>query len=313
MDFSHVSVLLHEAVDALNIRPDGVYLDGTAGGGGHSFEIAGRLGENGRLIAVDRDEEAVKAATKRLEPFRDRVTVVRENYGNFDRVLDGLGIGKVDGILLDLGVSSHQFDDPERGFSYRFDAPLDMRMDRREEKSAYDVVNGYSEEELYRIIRDYGEDGFAKNIAKHIVMKRSASPIRTTAELSEIIKGAIPAKIRAKGGHPAKQTFQAIRIEVNGELDVLKETLEKMRDRLNDGGKLVIITFHSLEDRIVKNAFRNWEHPCTCPPDLPVCVCGKVPYGKAEKSLTASPEELEQNPRSSSARLRVFERRYDKR
>ncbi len=309
MDFSHVSVLLHEAVDALNIRPDGVYLDGTAGGGGHSFEIAGRLGENGRLIAVDRDEEAVEAATKRLEPFRDRVTVVRENYGNFDRVLDGLGIGKVDGILLDLGVSSHQFDDPERGFSYRFDAPLDMRMDRREEKSAYDVVNGYSEEELYRIIRDYGEDGFAKNIAKHIVMKRSASPIRTTAELSEIIKGAIPAKIRAKGGHPAKQTFQAIRIEVNGELDVLKETLEKMRDRLNDGGKLVIITFHSLEDRIVKNAFRNWEHPCTCPPDLPVCVCGKVPYGKAEKSLTASPEELEQNPRSSSARLRVFERR----
>ena len=309
MEFSHVSVLLHEAVDALNIRPDGVYLDGTAGGGGHSFEIAGRLGENGRLIAVDRDEEAVEAATKRLEPFRDRVAVVRENYGNFDRVLDSLGIGRVDGILLDLGVSSHQFDDPERGFSYRFDAPLDMRMDRREEKSAYDVVNGYSEEELYRIIRDYGEDGFAKNIAKHIVMKRSASPIRTTAELSEIIKGAIPAKIRAKGGHPAKQTFQAIRIEVNGELDVLKETLERMRDRLNDGGKLVIITFHSLEDRIVKNAFRNWEHPCTCPPDLPVCVCGKVPYGKAEKSLTASPEELEQNPRSSSARLRVFERR----
>ena len=309
MDFSHVSVLLHEAVDALNIRPDGVYLDGTAGGGGHSFEIASRLGENGKLIAVDRDDEAVEAAKNRLESFKDRVTVIRENYGNFDRVLDALGIGKVDGILLDLGVSSHQFDDPERGFSYRFDAPLDMRMDRRQTKNAYDVVNGYSEADLFRIIRDYGEDGFAKNIAKHIVMKRSEAPVQTTGELAEIIKGAIPAKIRAKGGHPAKQTFQAIRIEVNGELEVLRNTLEAMRDRLNDGGRLAIITFHSLEDRIVKSAFRNWERPCTCPPDFPVCVCGKVPYGIAGKPVTASEEELELNPRSKSARLRTFERR----
>ena len=308
MDFSHVSVLLHEAVAALNVRPDGVYLDGTAGGGGHSFEIASKLGEAGRLISIDRDGEAVEAAKKRLRNFGDRVMVIRENYGNFGRVLDGLGIGKIDGILLDLGVSSHQFDDPERGFSYRFDSPLDMRMDRRETKSAYDVVNGYSEAELFRIIRDYGEDGFAKNIAKHIVMKRSEAPVRTTGELSEIIKGAIRARIREKGGHPAKQTFQAIRIEVNGELEVLKNTLEAMRDRLSDGGRLAVITFHSLEDRIVKSAFRSWEHPCTCPPDFPVCVCGKVPYGTAKKPVTASEEELNANPRAKSARLRTFER-----
>ncbi len=306
MEFSHEPVLLTETISELSVSPDGIYLDGTAGGGGHSYRIAEQLSEKGFLIAIDRDEEAVSAAAERLSPFRDRVRVIRENYGNFDRVLDGLGIGKVDGILLDLGVSSHQLDDPERGFSYRFDAPLDMRMDRREAKSAYEVVNEYSEQELFRVIREYGEDPFAKNIAKHIAMKRAEAPIRTTAELSEIIKGAIPAKIRAKGGHPAKRTFQAIRIEVNGELDVLSDTLDRMMERLKDGGRLAVITFHSLEDRIVKKAFYGWEHPCTCPPDLPVCVCGRKPKGKALKSVTAAEEEKRKNPRSESARLRVF-------
>lgn len=308
MEFSHKSVLLKEAVDALRIRENGIYVDGTAGGGGHALEIAKRLSEKGRLIAIDRDIEAIKASSLRLKAFTDRATVVQDNYGNFEEVLDREGIGLVDGILLDLGVSSHQFDDPERGFSYRFDAPLDMRMDQREEISAYEVVNGYSESELYRIIRDYGEDGFAKNIAKHIVGRREKAPIRTTFELSDTIKAAIPARVRERGGHPAKQTFQAIRIEVNGELKVLENTLERMMNRLNTEGRLAVITFHSLEDRIVKQMFRTWEKPCTCPPDFPVCVCGKLPKGRTEKPVTATREEIEDNPRSESARLRVFER-----
>ena len=310
MEFSHISVLLNETIDALRINPSGIYLDGTAGGGGHSYEIAKRLTEGGRLICLDQDEEAVEAASKRLEAFRDRVVIIRENFVNFRRVLNDLEIDLVDGILLDLGVSSHQFDDPSRGFSYREDAPLDMRMDRRSTKTARDIVNEYSESELYRMIRDLGEDPFAKNIAKHICLHRDREPVETTFQLVSIIKEAIPARIREKGGHPAKRTFQAIRIEVNHELEVLKDSLNEMVDALTDNGRIAVITFHSLEDRIVKTAFRNAENPCTCPPDFPVCVCGKKPKGRVitRKPITASKEELEQNPRSRSAKLRVFER-----
>ena len=314
MEFSHRSVLLNETIELLSVDPDGIYLDGTLGGGGHSSEILKKLTGKGRLIGIDQDDEAIRAASERLEPFGERVTIVRNNYVNYREVLDSLGIDKVDGILLDLGVSSHQFDDPERGFSYREDAPLDMRMDRRNEKTAADIVNYYSESELYRMIRDYGEDPFAKNIAKHIVQHREQEPITTTFQLVEVIKEAIPAKIRAKGGHPAKQTFQAIRIELNSELDVLKESLRTMIDALGDNGRIAIITFHSLEDRIVKNAFRDAENPCTCPPQFPVCVCGKKSLGKVitRKPVIASPEEAEENPRSKSAKLRVFERQYIK-
>ena len=314
MEFSHRSVLLNETIELLSVDPDGIYLDGTLGGGGHSSEILKKLTGKGRLIGIDQDDEAIRAASERLAPFGERVTIVRNNYVNYREVLDSLGIDKVDGILLDLGVSSHQFDDPERGFSYREDAPLDMRMDRRNEKTAADIVNHYSESELYRMIRDYGEDPFAKNIAKHIVQHREQEPITTTFQLVEVIKEAIPAKIRAKGGHPAKQTFQAIRIELNSELDVLKESLRTMIDALGDNGRIAIITFHSLEDRIVKNAFRDAENPCTCPPQFPVCVCGKKSLGKVitRKPVIASPEEAEENPRSKSAKLRVFERQYIK-
>ena len=314
MEFSHRSVLLNETIELLSVDPDGIYLDGTLGGGGHSSEILKKLTGKGRLIGIDQDDEAIRAASERLAPFGERVTIVRNNYVNYREVLDSLGIDKVDGILLDLGVSSHQFDDPERGFSYREDAPLDMRMDRRNEKTAADIVNYYSESELYRMIRDYGEDPFAKNIAKHIVQHREQEPITTTFQLVEVIKEAIPAKIRAKGGHPAKQTFQAIRIELNSELDVLKESLRTMIDALGDNGRIAIITFHSLEDRIVKNAFRDAENPCTCPPQFPVCVCGKKSLGKVitRKPVIASPEEAEENPRSKSAKLRVFERQYIK-
>ncbi|MGN0317636.1 MAG: 16S rRNA (cytosine(1402)-N(4))-methyltransferase RsmH [Lachnospira sp.] len=310
MDFKHKSVLLYETVDNLNIKPNGIYVDGTLGGGGHSFEIAGRLTDGGRLIGIDQDEDAIKAAGERLKAFGDRVTIVRNNYCNIGQVLDELGIDKVDGIMLDLGVSSYQLDTVDRGFTYNVDTELDMRMDRRQEMTAKDIVNSYSEYDLYRIIRDYGEDRFAKNIAKHIVMARQDKPIETTFELNEIIKAAIPAKVRAVGGHPSKRTYQAIRIELNRELDVLENSIDEMIDRLHPGGRLCIITFHSLEDRIVKVKFKNNENPCTCPPDFPVCVCGKQSKGRVvlRKPILPSEEELEGNSRSKSAKLRVFER-----
>ena len=310
MAFEHKSVLLYETVDSLNIKPDGIYVDGTLGGGGHAYEVCSRLGKHGRLIGIDQDADAIAAATKRLEPFADKVTVVRSNYENIASVLHDLGIEKVDGIYLDLGVSSYQLDTASRGFTYREDAPLDMRMDQRQTQTAEDIVNTYSESELYRIIRDYGEDKFAKNIAKHICLARQETPIHTTGELTEIIKRAIPMKVRATGGHPSKRTFQALRIELNHELDVLRDSLDGMIDFLNDGGRICIITFHSLEDRIVKTIFRRNENPCTCPPNFPVCVCGKVSKGRVitRKPILPSEEELEWNSRSQSAKLRVFER-----
>ena len=311
MEFKHKSVLLEETIENLNIKPDGIYVDGTLGGGGHSYHIAEQLSSNGRLIGIDQDADAMAAATKRLEPFSDRVTIVRNNYCNFEQVLKELSIDKVDGIVLDLGVSSYQLDTAERGFTYKTDAPLDMRMDQRQQLTAKDIVNTYSEFDLYRIIRDYGEDRFAKNIARHIVSARQIKPIETTFELNEVIKAAIPMKVRAVGGHPAKKTFQAIRIELNHELDVLEDSIDTMIDHLNDKGRICIITFHSLEDRIVKTRFRNCENPCTCPPDFPVCVCGKKSKGKVitRKPIVPSEEELEENKRSKSSKLRVFERR----
>lgn len=312
MEFKHKSVLLEETIENLNIKPDGIYVDGTLGGGGHSYEIAKRLTAGGRLIGIDQDADAIKAATDRLKEFADRVTIVRNNYCNIADVLDELGIVKVDGIILDLGVSSYQLDTAERGFTYNVDAPLDMRMDQRQQITAKDIVNTYSEFDLYRIIRDYGEDKFAKNIAKHIVAARAKAPIQTTGELTEIIRQSIPMKIQATGGHPAKRTFQAIRIELNRELDVLRESLDGMIDLLDDGGRICIITFHSLEDRIVKTIFRKNENPCTCPPDFPVCVCGKKSKGKVitRKPILPSETEMEENPRSKSAKFRIFERRY---
>lgn len=311
MEFKHVSVLLNETIENLNIKPDGTYLDGTLGGAGHSFHICEKLGKGGRLIGIDQDGEAILAARKRLEEYEDQVSIVRSNYCNFRQVLDELGIEKVDGILLDLGVSSYQLDNEDRGFSYRYDAPLDMRMDVRNPKTARDIVNEYSEMELFHIIRDYGEDRFAKNIAKHIVKSRQIKPIETTGELTEIIKQAVPMKIQAKQGHPAKKTFQAIRIECNRELEVLKDSIDGMIDALNPGGRLCIITFHSLEDRIVKTRFKQNENPCTCPPDFPVCVCGKKSKGKVitRKPILPTEEEIEYNKRSKSAKLRVFERK----
>ena len=311
MIFEHKSVLLYETVDSLNIKPDGIYVDGTLGGGGHAFEVARRLGENGRLIGIDQDADAIKAATERLEPFKEKVTIVRSNYRNIREVLTGLGIQKVDGIYLDLGVSSYQLDTAERGFTYRENAPLDMRMDQRNEKTAADIVNDYTEMELFRVIRDYGEDKFAKNIAKHIVRARENGRIETTDQLVEIIKAAIPAKMRMEGGHPAKRTFQAIRIELNKELEVLTDSIDTMIDLLNPDGRLSIITFHSLEDRIVKLRFRDNENPCVCPPNLPVCVCGKKSKGKVitRKPIIPADEEIEENKRSKSSKLRVFERR----
>lgn len=310
MEFKHKSVLLYETVDELNIKPDGIYVDGTLGGGGHSYEIAGRLSEGGRLIGIDQDEDAIKAASKRLEPYMDRVTIVRNNYCNMDKVLDELGIDKVDGIMLDLGVSSYQLDAADRGFTYNVDTALDMRMDQRQEITAKDIVNEYSEFDLYRIIRDYGEDRFAKNIAKHIVAARQEKPIETTFELNDIIKVAIPMKVRATGGHPSKRTYQAIRIELNKELEVLENSIDMMIDRLKPEGRLCIITFHSLEDRIVKTRFRNNENPCTCPPSFPACVCGKVPKGRVitRKPVVPTDEEINENSRSKSSKLRVFER-----
>ena len=310
MEFKHKSVLLYETVDELNIKPDGIYVDGTLGGGGHSYEIAGRLSEGGRLIGIDQDEDAIKAAGKRLEPYMDRVTIVRNNYCNMDKVLDELGIDKVDGIMLDLGVSSYQLDAADRGFTYNVDTALDMRMDQRQEITAKDIVNEYSEFDLYRIIRDYGEDRFAKNIAKHIVAARQEKPIETTFELNDIIKAAIPMKVRATGGHPSKRTYQAIRIELNKELEVLENSIDMMIDRLKPEGRLCIITFHSLEDRIVKTRFRNNENPCTCPPSFPACVCGKVSKGRVitRKPVVPTDEEINENSRSKSSKLRVFEK-----
>lgn len=311
LEFRHKSVLLDECITGLNIKPGGIYVDGTLGGAGHSSEIAKRLDPSlgGRLIGIDQDEAAIETAKERLKPYADRVSIVRSNYCNFREVLDELGIDKVDGILLDLGVSSYQLDTAERGFSYMEDAPLDMRMDDRNPISAYNVVNEYSEMELFRLIRDYGEDKFAKNIAKHICMERAKAPIKTTLQLSEIVKESIPMKIRKNGGHPAKRTFQAIRIEVNHELDVLESTLDSMIDSLECGGRITIITFHSLEDRIVKVNFKRNENPCTCPSDFPVCVCGNKSKGRVitRKPILPSEEELEENSRSKSAKLRIFE------
>lgn len=310
MVFKHYSVLLEETVDGLNIKPDGIYVDGTLGGGGHAYEVCKRLNDKGRFIGIDQDEAAIEAAGARLSDFGERVTIVRSNYCDMKLQLHKLGIDKVDGIVLDLGVSSYQLDTAERGFSYRVDAPLDMRMDRRQTMTARDIVNDYSEKDLFRIIRDYGEDKFAKNIAKHIVMEREKGPIETTGQLIEIIKRAIPMKFQKTAGHPAKRTFQAIRIELNRELEVLRDSLDDMIEMLNEDGRICIITFHSLEDRIVKGIFKKNEDPCTCPSHFPVCVCGNVSKGKVvtRKPILPSEEELEENSRSKSAKLRIFER-----
>lgn len=310
MEFKHKSVLLEETIEYLNVCPDGIYVDGTLGGGGHAYHVCEKLSERGRYIGIDQDRAAIAAASERLAPFKDRVTIVRNNYENMDLVLKELEISGVDGILLDLGVSSYQLDTLERGFSYKEDTVLDMRMDDRQEMTAKDIVNGYSEGDLFRIIRDYGEDKFAQNIAKHIVEARKKAPIETTGELVEIIKAAIPARVRMNGGHPAKKTFQAIRIELNRELDVLEDSIDTMIERLAPGGRLSIITFHSLEDRIVKNRFRTNENPCICPPDFPVCVCGRKSRGRVitRKPILPTDQEMEENPRSKSAKLRVFEK-----
>lgn len=311
MEFKHQSVLLEETIGGLRVDPEGIYVDGTLGGAGHASEVCRLLSAKGRFIGIDQDQDAIIAASERLQEYEDRTTIIRSNYCNMVSELHRLGIEQVDGILLDLGVSSYQLDNAQRGFTYREDVPLDMRMDQRQSKTARDIINGYSELELYRIIRDYGEDKFAKNIAKHIVLARTENPIETTGELTEIIKRAIPMKIRATGGHPAKRTYQAIRIELNRELEVLKESLDEMIDMLSDKGRICIITFHSLEDRIVKNIFRKNENPCTCPSNFPVCVCGKEPKGKVitRKPILPGEEELAVNPRSKSAKLRIFERR----
>lgn len=312
MEFRHISVLLQETIDHLNIRPDGIYVDGTLGGGGHAYEVLKHLSEKGRLVGIDQDADAIRAARERLKEYGDRAVIVRSNYSSMKEVLNGLGIARVNGIILDLGVSSFQLDAPERGFTYRDEnAPLDMRMDDRNSLTAKDIVNSYSEQELYRILRDYGEEKFAKNIAKHLVAARKKSELRTTGDLCRVIRNAIPMKVQKNGGHPAKRTFQAIRIELNRELEVLREHLGEMIDLLDDEGRLCVITFHSLEDRTVKTIFRKNESPCTCPPGFPVCVCGNVSKGRVitKKPILPSEEELEKNNRSKSAKLRVFERR----
>lgn len=310
MEFKHYSVMLNETIEGLNIKPDGIYLDGTLGGAGHSSVIASKLSKKGHLYGVDQDEAAIEAAGKRLEPYKDRVTIIRSNYRDAVATLKQMGVDGVDGILLDLGVSSYQLDTVERGFSYKYDTNLDMRMDTRQRLTARDIVNDYPQKELFRIIRDYGEDQFAQNIAKHIVQARENKPIETTFELNEIIKAAIPMKMRATGGHPSKKTFQAIRIECNHELDVLRDSLDEMIDFLKPGGRIAIITFHSLEDRIVKTAYKKNEDPCTCPKNFPVCVCGQKSKGFPvnKKPILPSEKELEENSRSKSAKLRVFER-----
>ena len=310
MDFKHVSVLLDETIEGLNINPDGIYFDGTLGGGGHSYEILKRLTGKGVLIGVDQDGDAIEAANERLKEFDGKYQLVRSNYSEIETILSDLKISKIDGIVLDLGVSSYQIDNLERGFSYKEDAPLDMRMDQRQLLNAADVVNGYTEEQLIAMLRDYGEERFAKSIAKAIIEARQDKPIAATQELSDIVKSAVPTKYSVKKGHPAKKTFQAIRIEVNNELNILRQTLDKMIDHLNPGGRICVITFHSLEDRIVKLNFRNNENPCTCPPDFPVCVCGKKSKGKVitRKPIVPSDEEVENNKRAKSSKLRIFER-----
>ncbi len=310
MEFSHTSVLLAETIEGLKIKPDGIYVDGTLGGGGHAYHIASQLSKRGRLIGIDRDHAAISAAGKRLQEFAGQVTILHGNYGNSQHLLQELGIDRIDGMVLDLGVSSHQLDDPERGFSYKNDTKLDMRMDTGQSFGASDIINRYNEADLFRIIRDYGEERFAKNIAKHLVKAREKAPIETTGQLNDIIRNAIPAKMRAEGGHPSKRTFQAIRIECNRELEVLKESLEELILLLNPGGRLCIITFHSLEDRIVKTVFRKSENPCTCPPSFPLCICGKESLGKAvtNKPILPTKAECEDNKRSKSAKLRIFER-----
>ena len=311
MEFKHYSVLLRETIEQLHVKADGIYVDGTLGGGGHAYEVCSRL-NGGHFYGIDQDDAAIEAAGKRLAPFGDRVTILRDNYCNMKSALAGEGVEQVDGIVLDLGVSSYQLDTEDRGFSYRFDAPLDMRMDRRQDMTARDIVNGYSEGELYRIIRDYGEDRFAANIAKHIVRARQDKPVETTFELNEIIKAAIPARMR-QNGHPSKQTFQAIRIECNRELEVLKNSLDELIGLLSPGGRLCVITFHSLEDRIVKTVFKRNENPCTCPPGFPVCVCGQKSRGSVvtKKPILPGEEELKENNRSKSAKLRVFEKEIE--
>lgn len=310
MEFKHYSVMLEETIEQLNIRPDGIYVDGTLGGGGHAYMVCSRLSEQGHFYGIDQDAAAIQAAGGRLEEFGDKVTIIRSNYCRMKEELESRGVEKVDGIVLDLGVSSYQLDEADRGFTYREDAALDMRMDQRQERTARDIVNEYSEMDLYRVIRDYGEDKFAKNIARHIVMAREKKPIETTGELVEVIKAAIPMKVRMQKGHPAKQTFQAIRIELNQELEVLRSSLDDMIEMLNPGGRICIITFHSLEDRIVKTIFKKNENPCTCPSHFPVCVCKKVSKGRVitRKPILPADEELEENSRSKSAKLRVFER-----
>ena len=310
MEFKHKSVLLEETIRNLKVKPDGIYVDGTLGGGGHAYEVCRQLSAKGSLIGIDQDEAAIEAAGERLQEFGDKVTIIRSNYCNMKKELQKIGISSVDGIVLDLGVSSYQLDNAERGFTYREDVPLDMRMDRRGSRTARDIVNTYTENELYRVLRDYGEEKFAKKIARNICTARSEKPIETTGELIELIKQSIPMKMRAVGGHPAKKTFQAIRIELNQELEVLRNSLDDMIELLNDGGRICIITFHSLEDRIVKTIFRRNENPCTCPPDFPVCVCGKTSMGRVitRKPILPDEEEIAVNKRSKSAKLRVFER-----
>ena len=310
MAFKHKSVLLDETIEGLNIKPDGIYVDGTLGGGGHAYEVCRRLNNKGSFIGIDQDAAAIEAAGTRLSDFGERVTIIRSNYCDMKSRLHEKGIDKVDGIVLDLGVSSYQLDTADRGFSYRVDAPLDMRMDTRQTLSAKEIVNGYSEMDLFRIIRDYGEDKFAKNIAKHIVMAREKGPIETTGQLAEIIRQSIPMKFQKMSGHPAKRTFQAIRIECNRELEVLRDSLDDMIDILNPGGRICIITFHSLEDRLVKQRFRQWATACTCPPEFPVCVCGGKAKAKliTRKPIEADKQELEENRRSRSAHLRVLEK-----
>lgn len=309
MEFAHTSVMLNETIDQLHIRPDGIYVDGTLGGAGHSAEICKRL-KGGRLIGIDQDADAIRAATERLQCYKDKVTIVRSNYSEIGLLLRGFGISAVDGILLDLGVSSFQLDTPERGFTYRIeDAPLDMRMDDRQTLTARQMINEYSEAELFCIIRDYGEERFAKNIAKHIVLTRREHAIETTGDLNRVIRAAIPQRARTEGGHPSKRTFQAIRIALNRELDVLENTLDEMIGLLAPGGRLCVITFHSLEDRIVKSCFKRNENPCTCPGNFPVCVCGKKSKGQmvTRKPMLPSEEEIAGNSRAKSAKLRVFQ------
>ena len=310
MEFKHTSVLLEETIENLNIRPDGVYADGTLGGAGHASEVCKRLSATGRFFGIDQDEAAIKAAGERLAVFGDRVTIIRSNYRDMVRQLQQRGVCGVDGIVLDLGVSSYQLDEADRGFTYRFDAPLDMRMDQRQSKTARDIVNGYSEQELYRIIRDFGEDRFAKNIAKHIVKERQKKEIETTGELTEIIRASIPMKVQATGGHPAKRTFQAIRIELNRELEVLQDNLDEMIDLLADDGRFCIITFHSLEDRIVKQGFQSLARACTCPPEAIRCTCDRIQRFEilTKKPLVPHADELEENPRSRSAKVRALRR-----